>query len=284
MKKSTDMTNSEHYEIHFWNFELPFPMPLYPFCTEEVIRHIPRKIPFAACSFLQILSLPAGSMHYIFRDREIMVNAGDILSIPPWVPFYFESYSTKGYYHKQVIEIKGSLLKEYLESLDMMRVWHWKSAETEEFEKAFHTIANYLGKSENHDIPEIIACSVRLLHFFSHSMNRHREQKENTLLARAQKIIDGNLNIPINLEMLADKLNISRSTLGRLFRSGRGMSPREYWIRQKTEAAEYLLLHTDLSVKEIAFRLGYSSQFHFSSEFRRLKGLSPIAYRKRGFC
>jgi len=40
-------------------------------------------------------------------------------------------------------------------------------------------------------------------------------------------------------------------------------------------AARELLRHTDASVKEIAFQLGYCHQFHFANEFTRLAGMSP---------
>ena len=46
-------------------------------------------------------------------------------------------------------------------------------------------------------------------------------------------------------------------------------------------AAEYLLKNTELSIKEIAYRLGCSSPFHFSNLFRERRGLSPSSFRER---
>lgn len=40
-----------------------------------------------------------------------------------------------------------------------------------------------------------------------------------------------------------------------------------------------LLRETDLSIGSIAFRLGFSSQSHFTTTFRRLRGMTPRAYR-----
>ena len=75
----------------------------------------------------------------------------------------------------------------------------------------------------------------------------------------------------------------NRSTpSGRLFRDGRGMSPRHYWDLRRNETAEFLLLHSDLSMKEIAFHLGYSSQFHFSRDFSRRHTMPPSQFRRRG--
>ena len=94
--------------------------------------------------------------------------------------------------------------------------------------------------------------------------------------------IDQNLDKPIDLRSLEQHLNVSRSTLGRIFRKGKTVSPKEYWIRRRLAKSEYLLNHSEYSIKEISFQLGYSSQFHFSNEFRRFYGLSPLAYRKLG--
>ncbi|ACP21603.1 hypothetical protein NGR_b01370 (plasmid) [Sinorhizobium fredii NGR234] len=43
--------------------------------------------------------------------------------------------------------------------------------------------------------------------------------------------------------------------------------------------AELLLRETDLAIGAIAFRLGFSSQSRFTTTFRRLKGITPRAYR-----
>ena len=60
-----------------------------------------------------------------------------------------------------------------------------------------------------------------------------------------------------------------------------GVSCREYYLRRKMLAAEYLLKNTELSIKEIAYRLGCSSPFHFSNLFRERRGLSPSNFRER---
>jgi len=103
---------------------------------------------------------------------------------------------------------------------------------------------------------------------------------QKTPVAFAQNAVEELLSVPVDLNVLERRLRVSRSTLGRLFRSEAGISPREYWIRRKIHRAKYYLSCTDLSIKEIAYRLGYSSQFHFSGEFRKRLCLSPTEFRK----
>ena len=54
----------------------------------------------------------------------------------------------------------------------------------------------------------------------------------------------------------------------------------KYYMKLKIEAASALLTCTDLSVKEIAAKLSFSSEFHFSKQFKSKTGLAPIYYRR----
>lgn len=64
-----------------------------------------------------------------------------------------------------------------------------------------------------------------------------------------------------------------------LFRQVYGMSARQYRSLVKLKRAKTLLLDNELSVQNIAERMGYSDTAHFSRQFKRWTGMSPIAYR-----
>ena len=66
----------------------------------------------------------------------------------------------------------------------------------------------------------------------------------------------------------------------RLFRARLSITPNRYRIERKMARAQYLLTHTDLSIKEIAFSLGYCNQLYFSQEFHRITGHSPSKARQ----
>ena len=61
------------------------------------------------------------------------------------------------------------------------------------------------------------------------------------------------------------------------------MTPGEYRQNCRVEQAKYLLKHTENSLKEIAYQLGYCNPYYFSSEFRRMTGFSPSSFRKTNF-
>ena len=80
---------------------------------------------------------------------------------------------------------------------------------------------------------------------------------------------------------LCDYLDLSPSTLQRLFRKELGVSPLTYFHRLKMEQAESLLSGGVSSIKEIAFQLGYDHFNDFSRAFKKHCGRTPSGFRKR---
>ncbi|MDD3119522.1 MAG: AraC family transcriptional regulator, partial [Victivallales bacterium] len=66
------------------------------------------------------------------------------------------------------------------------------------------------------------------------------------------------------------------------FKAELGISPGQYRIRRRIDAAGEMLNRHDLSIREIAFRLGYRSPYEFSSQFKDCTGLSPLQFRNGG--
>ena len=83
-------------------------------------------------------------------------------------------------------------------------------------------------------------------------------------------------------DAIAARLGISRTRLDRLFSTALGTSVRKEVLRQRIVEAEHLLRTGDLPLKEIAYRIGFSSPAHFSTAFRQATGILPSAYRRKG--
>ena len=81
---------------------------------------------------------------------------------------------------------------------------------------------------------------------------------------------------------VANKLGVSYPTLYRQFKQTTGLSPKDYASQVRRARAEDLLAGTDLSVKEVAARLGYHSASHFSLEFKGTHGMAPAHWRELG--
>ncbi len=73
---------------------------------------------------------------------------------------------------------------------------------------------------------------------------------------------------------------LSVSYFQRKFRLQTGLSPYDYLLRKKIDAARQLLLHTDTSITQIAGALGFSSSQHFANTFKQYEGKTPTEFRK----
>lgn len=80
---------------------------------------------------------------------------------------------------------------------------------------------------------------------------------------------------------LARQCGLSVNQLGRVFRREIGLSPYQYYEKQRLELAGHALAESKLPVKEIGFELGFSSPAHFSNWFAERTGRGPRAYRTR---
>jgi len=86
----------------------------------------------------------------------------------------------------------------------------------------------------------------------------------------------------ISLSAVSDALGYDISYLTKIFTRERGISPKAYLIGRRIETAgEYFRKYPDLSIQEVALRVGYGDAHYFSRIFRKQTGLSPSQYIKR---
>ncbi|MEK6793601.1 MAG: helix-turn-helix domain-containing protein [Spirochaetota bacterium] len=106
--------------------------------------------------------------------------------------------------------------------------------------------------------------------------------EENRYVRTAIDIMERSVHATIDLPSLTNKLGITVSYFDRLFKKHRGVSPLTYYARLKIETASFLLRETDTPIYRIAEELSYTDEFHFSRAFKRIAGVSPREFRKRG--
>ncbi len=98
----------------------------------------------------------------------------------------------------------------------------------------------------------------------------------------AIRFLQDNLERPLSVEETALQVNVSSRHLARLFTEHLGVSPSEYLERTRLDRAGGLLRRTDLPIKEVASRTGFSSVHYFTRRFHHLYGVAPGAFRERG--
>ena len=99
------------------------------------------------------------------------------------------------------------------------------------------------------------------------------------IIEQASDILDEHAHTSIDMEELARNLHVGYSWFRRMFKERTGTSPNRYHLNRRMEEAQRLLLDTDLTVKQIAARLGYESQNYFSEIFKKRTGISPNHFK-----
>ncbi|GIW74954.1 MAG: hypothetical protein KatS3mg104_0017 [Phycisphaerae bacterium] len=80
------------------------------------------------------------------------------------------------------------------------------------------------------------------------------------------------------LQELLNHHGISYERFRKVFRQMTGHSPHGYWIRRRIDHAKIMLTQQRLSVKQVAYQLGYPDPFSFSRQFKKVAGISPSQF------
>lgn len=111
--------------------------------------------------------------------------------------------------------------------------------------------------------------------------NPLRENKiKHDYFSQIKNYIDQNYHNNIDIQSIADQLNINRSYLSVLFKKHIGLSPKKYMMDVRMKRASQLLFATKMTINEIAFSVGYNDQVTFSKAFKNYFLLTPSQYRK----
>jgi AraC family transcriptional regulator len=81
---------------------------------------------------------------------------------------------------------------------------------------------------------------------------------------------------------ITKQIHFDYSYLSDLFSSIEGITIEQYLIEQRIEKVKELLVYDQLSLTEIAYRLGFSSVHHLSAQFKKVTGLTPSYFKKIG--
>jgi LacI family transcriptional regulator len=104
---------------------------------------------------------------------------------------------------------------------------------------------------------------------------------QDPVISRALQFIRDRFAEPINVEDVLDEVGVSRPTLLKRMKRATGMSTSEAIAHARIEEGKRLLMHTDLTIEQIAFRCGFRRQPRFNEVFKRVTDMTPGQYRRR---
>ncbi len=208
----------------------------------------------------QLLVIPASAPHVYGAAKKTPWTIHWFHAVGSNVPFYLERLGVTE--AKPVVPLGGdvqlfSLFEDVLEGL----------------EHGF-TLTHLIYAA--HSLTHLMGLILRHKEEFWHGETDVRER-----IAKSIEFMKGHLQEPLNIATLASLVRLSRSHYTTLFRRVTGYAPLSYLNHLRMQRAVQLLNTTDLSIKLISDRLGFSDQFYFSRAFSKMHNHSPSEHRRR---
>ncbi|MDN8587233.1 helix-turn-helix domain-containing protein [Paenibacillus sp. 11B] len=113
------------------------------------------------------------------------------------------------------------------------------------------------------------------------ALQEQRKEKECSTIFRVVQYVNHEFREKLQLQELAQKFHMNANYLGQAFKQQTGKSFREYLNDKRIEEAKRLLRQSCSSIAEVAVNSGYPNADYFVSQFKRMTGMAPSAYRKQ---
>ncbi|WP_457939270.1 helix-turn-helix domain-containing protein [Mesorhizobium sp. 10J20-29] len=108
---------------------------------------------------------------------------------------------------------------------------------------------------------------------------RVRHELPKWRMKRVLEYVSENLGQQISLAAMASAAGLSKMHFAAQFRLATGMRPHEFVLRRRIEYAQQLLSETRTSIIEVALSVGFQTQAHFTTVFKRFVGETPYRWR-----
>lgn len=244
-------------------------------------------------SYYEIFYLKTGSCIYSVNNNHYHLTAGDVFIVAPG-DSHSTSYEGLVPCERTVIYCMPEVLPDiYWESHTDIHDKLSRSGKVVLVKKGQLNIESLLDTMlEENNIPDEYSYEFLQLQMMTLLLTLQRNgifiyeqlKKDNSIsydIEEALRYIAQNFAMPITLEEIAERINLTPTYLSRKFKKETGTTFKEYVNYIRIRQACQMLLTTDDSVTKIALNCGFNSSNYFKDCFRRINGVSPRAFRKQ---
>ncbi len=129
-------------------------------------------------------------------------------------------------------------------------------------------------------VPEAIQSAYisRILGEFFRAAGNTAPEEDN-VIDRVVTYIEENYDKEMTIQELAELAGLSEYYFSRKFKKQTGFTIHEYIIKTRVNSAKMLLKATSLSLREIAYKCGFTNESSFSNTFKKITGMTPGSFR-----
>lgn len=146
------------------------------------------------------------------------------------------------------------------------------------YEEAYKTAAEEAAYSQQ-TMAGIVNHLIGLMYSLQRNIILNKDREHVEMINHARQLIREALEEDLTIQQIAEEMGVSYSNFRKLFKEFTGISPAMYQQDLRLQRAKEMLSATDLSIKEIAYRLNFESPDYFSSKFKIKTGLKPSEFR-----
>ena len=122
---------------------------------------------------------------------------------------------------------------------------------------------------------------TRLLLDVIDASGRRAKSQSSVRITEIMRLVGTHPEEDFRLDDLAQRARLSLSHFKKRFKAETGLSPRQYILRDKIQAAKRRLDEPSVSVTDVALDLGFVSSQYFATVFKRITGMTPTQYRRQ---
>nr|WP_236065588.1 AraC family transcriptional regulator [Niastella soli] len=280
--------------------ELPKPLhPLISLIDNTAIKVEKDRLPaafifdFYKISFKEKMQgrIKYGQNYYDFEEGSLVFTApGQVMAVADDTEYMGKTLL----FHPEFIRNYplGQQIKNYgFFSYTIHEALHLSEKEKEVIEGIFSNMNSELDTNIDDFSQDIMVSQIELLLNYSNRFYKRqfitRKAVNNDLLAKLDDCLNDHFNdqtavmkgLP-SVQELATKLHVSPGYLSDMLRSLTGQNTQQHIHNKIIEKAKEILSHSNLSVAEIAYQLGFERPQSFNKLFKQKTTLSPLEYRK----
>lgn len=180
---------------------------------------------------------------------------------------------------KMVLHLKGTAAASFVQAFDLdKRILHKSCSHLQGIFEEIFFLAN-----SSKAVEEIMEQSGMLLMKLLSSLCNSglQDRSVSDEVRTVKRFIENNYHRELNMDDIAASVYRSKDYVQKIFKHEFDVTPYNYYMELKMECAKNLLLQTNLSVAQIAEKLGFNSDRYFSARFRRAMGITAVQFRKQ---
>ena len=251
--------------------------------------------------FIRIFYIVEGEAMLHLPEEDMLLKPGYMYMIPAFVIHSYECHGVfklyyihmyEGFKNEVNLQDTYELPTEVRAGNSIRQLFEYVSSQypdamlPEPDPKSYDTSAqtsNYVERYMNMELWEKMELRGAMLMIMSHFIREAKPHiwTSDERMKQVLRYIHEHIADKIDVEDLANLASITKTYFIRLFKQEFGLSPVHYINLKKVERAQLLLYTTDCSVKEVAYKLGFSDHSYFIRLFHKVAGITPQEYRRQ---